>query len=432
MKKVLLLVLLAAVQLTLVAQEPEKDVKKADKLYGLYNLDPKNNKQKIFEAKALIDEVSKNPAVQSLHKTWITKGGIYNSLSAMQNDSLVLIKNHKLTDPSTAVMAYEAFVKAKETAAKGFETKDALNGMQECVAYLQNFGYNTFATNKDMAFKNFEAMMNIDKALQAGNMKSVFIKSEDYLNQVYVTALAGLNSSNKEAALPYLEELRAKGYNDENGGGATVYQGLYEHYLATKDTAKAESVLVEGRTKYPNDNAMLFMEINHYLNKGRLSELTDKLKLAIQKEPNNVSIYTTLGNVYENLCQTEWEKGTSAKADEYASEAGKYYGQALEKDPNNFVATYSLGAMQYNKAAQVGKEVNKYASDYSKEGTKKYNEKKAEMNSYFDKALPFFEKAIQMDPKDKNTIIALKEIYAKKGDLNKSNEMKAKLETLDK
>ena len=91
---------------------------------------------------------------------------------------------------------------------------------------------------------------------------------------------------------------------------------------------------------------------------------------------------------------------------------------------------YSLGACYYNKAAQISKEMNKLSNDYSKEGTRKYDAKKAEMESYFDKALPNFESAEKKDPKDKNTIIALKEIYAKKGNIQKAGEYKAKLEGL--
>ena len=52
------------------------------------------------------------------------------------------------------------------------------------------------------------------------------------------------------------------------------------------------------------------------------------------------------------------------------------------------------------------------------------------MAIYFDKALPYFEKAESLEPKDKNTLIALKEIYAKKSEFDKSNAYKAKLEAL--
>ena len=52
------------------------------------------------------------------------------------------------------------------------------------------------------------------------------------------------------------------------------------------------------------------------------------------------------------------------------------------------------------------------------------------MESYFDKALPYFEQAEKIEPKDKNTLIALKEIFAKKSQFDKSNAYKTKLESL--
>ena len=61
---------------------------------------------------------------------------------------------------------------------------------------------------------------------------------------------------------------------------------------------------------------------------------------------------------------------------------------------------------------------------------KKYNAIKAEMDGYFKEALPYFLKAEELDPKDQNTMIALKEIYAREGQLDKSAEYKAKLEAL--
>ena len=41
-----------------------------------------------------------------------------------------------------------------------------------------------------------------------------------------------------------------------------------------------------------------------------------------------------------------------------------------------------------------------------------------------------FIKSEQVDPKDKNTLIALKEIYARKNELEKSKEYKTKIEQL--
>jgi len=66
------------------------------------------------------------------------------------------------------------------------------------------------------------------------------------------------------------------------------------------DKSGAGSILSEGREKFPNDAGLLFAEINLYLKDGRLNELTARLEQAIEQEPNNVSLYVTLGNVYDN------------------------------------------------------------------------------------------------------------------------------------
>ncbi|MGB3197800.1 MAG: hypothetical protein WBB17_08770 [Saprospiraceae bacterium] len=416
------------------AQEPEKEVKSADKKYGLYNLDTKGNASKLWEAKAIIDAVSTNPAVSEQHKTWITKGKIYNAIAATQNDSLVIAqtmkKDAKLTFPNSGVDAYNALTKALSTSVKSFEKKDALEAIQETSQFLNNFGYYQYkAGDFNSAFQNFNAVILIEKDMKANNMKSVFTKEADYNNQLYIASLCAMNDKKIKEVLPYLEELSAKNFNDENNAGASIYEGLFEYYQAI-DEAKASSILSEGRQKYPEVSSLLFQEINFFLKKGKLNELIDKLKLAISKEKSNVSLYSTLGNVYDNLCQKEWEAGNMAKGDEYYNEGIMQYSEALKIEPDNFNALYSLGACYYNKAAQISKEMNKLSNDYSKEGTRKYDAKKAEMESYFDKALPNFESAEKKDPKDKNTIIALKEIYAKKGNIQKASEYKAKLEGL--
>ena len=104
------------------------------------------------------------------------------------------------------------------------------------------------------------------------------------------------------------------------------------------------------------------------------------------------------------------------------------YNAVLAKDPENFDATYSIGALYYNKAAGMAEGINALASDYTKAGTAKYDAAKKEMDAIFGEALPFFEKADKINGEDMNTLIALKEIYARQSNFDKSNEYKAKIE----
>jgi hypothetical protein len=424
------------------SQEPEKDVKKAERKVADYFLDPQANAPRLMEAKALIDAASENDAVKAMYRTWNVKGKVYNALCSYESDSLLLAqqfkKSFQIKYKDAALVAFNSWMKAKDLAAKSYETKDALEAMTETSRYLNNYGIMAYETGVQTldesaklnhfksAYQQFEAVVKIDQMVTAAGMKSIFPNPDDLKKQKYLVAACAINANLLDEAYPYLEELRKLKYPE-----SFIYDGLYRYY-SVKDDKKAEDVLAEGRNEFPNETSLLFTEINHFLKKGKLNELVEKLKIAIEKEPNNVSVYTTLGNVYDNLCQKEWERDSIAKGEVYYNNAEKYYKEAIVKAPNDFNALYSLGALYYNKAAMISKVVNKLGSDYSKEGTRKYNEKKAELEIYFDKALPYFEQAEKQDPKDRNTLTALKEIYAKKSQFDKSNIYKQKLEGLGK
>lgn len=190
-------------------------------------------------------------------------------------------------------------------------------------------------------------------------------------------------------------------------------------------------MLNEGIAKHPNATDLLFSQINYYLSEGKLNELIDKLKLAIEKEPKNIGLYTTLGNVYDNLASMELKAGNASKVKEYSDAANKVYGDALAKDPNNFDANYSIGAAYYNKAAAYAEPLNKLNDDYSDAGVKKYEALKEEMNGVFKQALPYFQKAEAINPNDKNTLIALKEILTRLNMMTESGEIKKRIDTLD-
>ena len=64
--------------------------------------------------------------------------------------------------------------------------------------------------------------------------------------------------------------------------------------------------------------------------------------------------------------------------------------------------------------------------------TKKYEAKKAQMDEAFNKSLPFFIQAEQLMPDDTNTLLALKEIYARQEKYDLVEQYKQKLEKADK
>lgn len=407
------------------AQDGKKAFGKAKKAFGIYNLDPQNNKGKLQEA---IDELSIAEADSELMgeaKTWQLKGDVYNEVATQ------FVAARQLSLPAeelpkvemAANSAYKAYVKALDLSEKKYESKDALRGIRSAQSNLYNLGIFNYEDGKYAeAYGSFVEIIEAHKVLKKNDTESSLDAEEDYNQQLYITGLAALNAEKASDAASLFEELYNKNYDKP-----AIYEALYK-INAEDDIEKAYAYLDKGRQNYPDDVSLLFAEINHFLKINKLDELIGKIKVAIEKEPDNVSLYSTLGNVYDNLFQKELEAGNEEKAQEHFDNALQYYNDALSKKPDFFDAIYSVGALYYNKAAAKTQELNELSSDFSKEGLKKYEEKKTEIFALFEEALPHFKKAESMDPNDVNTLIALKEIFARKDDLATSNELKARLE----
>jgi hypothetical protein len=90
------------------------------------------------------------------------------------------------------------------------------------------------------------------------------------------------------------------------------------------------------------------------------------LKLASSKEPDNISVVNTLGNVYDKLYQDATEKGDTSNANKFLDKAMETYQKSLAKEPTNNFANYSMGTLYYNKAASYVTLMNSLAEDLTK------------------------------------------------------------------
>jgi tetratricopeptide (TPR) repeat protein len=410
----------------LAQEDPVKAMKKATRDLGAYNLDPSNNLRRLQEAKESIDFASMTEPASSDVKTWIAKGQIYNALASNELGVLYANPEHVLSDGFAEILgvSVSSFEKALGLATKKFETRDALDGLKETFSYLSAFSnQNLGKQNYAKAYPTLLSMLNIHN-MSLDNGGDELLVGEDLDNNYYVTAFCAMVAEENEVAIDLFSKLVERGTAE-----AAVYSNLFSLTL-DKDEAKALALLDEGKAKYPGNTEILFAEINYYLKEGKLDDLVSKLELAIEKEPDNISLYTTLGNVYDNLFQRELESGNKEQAAEYFDKALKYYDQALQKDPAYFDAIYSIGALYYNKAAALTVELKALESDLSREGMRKFNEKEKEVFEFFDKALPYFQGAEKINPNDQNTLIALREIYARKNEMQISEEFRKRIERI--
>lgn len=428
MKKFLfaLSALLLAAGHTHAQEEGAKLAKSAGKAFTSYNIDPSSNSAKLEEAKQKIDQAVQHADAQALASAWITRGDIYSTIFKRDMALLMVNPNAPMSGDNDALVAFEAYKKAHEVATKNYEKKDALKGIADVQGDLINMGAMKYeARESEKAYLSFNASMQAHDLLKAANQKSHLDEKGKYDELAFYTAAAAWEGNRCPDAMPILENLIKNGINEP-----AAYLGLYECKLQAGDTTAAQVVLADGRKKFPDDTQLLFAEINAFQAAGKLDELIGRLKTAIDKEPDNVSLYIAMGTTYNELYTREETAKNEAKSGEYFEEAEKYYNLAMQKNPGSVDAVYLLGALYYNKAVLINQEMEAMPADYSAAGQKKSAAAKEKIDALFNQSLPYLQKAESLDPNNLNTLIALNEIYAREDNEIMFTEFKKRLDTV--
>lgn len=436
MKKVLFALagFLLAVGVAQAQEDGPKLAKSAGKALAAYNQDPAGNGSKLNEAVTKIEQALQTPEAQAQASAWLVKGDVYST--RLQNEMAMKSINPtaKLSGDNDALVAIYAYKSALEIpTAKKYEKEQAVDGIAAMQPQVVNIGVGKYNTKEfDKAFLAFKASIDAHNVLKANKKKSILDDTKEYNDQVYFTGLLATLAKRHADALPYFEELYNKGTDS-----VAVYEGLYNCRNELKDEAGALKILQEGRKKFPEEGSLLFAEINYYLGKGRLSELTGSLEQAIKKEPNNANLYRVLGDVYNNLFTTVLEdtlqkrEQRAPKLKEYGELAKKNYKMAIELDPKNVDFYYSMGALLYNETNIIAQEMN--ATSFSTSaGQKRYQELKGQMLVGVDEALKYFQKAESLEPNDQNVLAALLQAYGRKEDDALYMEFKKRLDVVKK
>ncbi len=344
------------------------------------------------KAKGPIDEAAVHETTLMDEKTWYYRGLIYMGLA--QNE------NFAGKYPDALDEAYKSFAKAKEIAPKGEFQLETTQNLKALATGFFNLGAQEY--NQE---KYGEAVKNFDRAITAN--KSLGIAEGDSIN--LFAYLYGAYAAEKMGALDvakkgYMKLIDLK-YNDPK-----IYLFLAGIYKQEKNMEKAVETITLGRQVHPADNSLIIEELNFYLSSGKDKEALERIQIAIQADPKNENLYFAKGSL---LDKTGDQEGAS-----------KAYKQAIELKPDYFDAYYNLGAMYFNQAAEMVNEANKIPPSKAKE----YDAAKIKFEAKFVEAKPFLEKAHELNATDRNTMLSLKQLYARTGETEKYTRINKLLE----
>ena len=362
-----------------------------------------NDAGNLDKAVAAIEEAidSTNPKTESSINwpgTWEARGEIYQAIFKSKDENYKKLSNDPLT------VAYDSYMKALALDEKDKFSKSVKIKLTLLISDLTNQAVTAFnEENYEKALKSFEQIMGIEatpvfKADDPTSVDTVII---------FNAGLAAYNAQNYDKAIKYYREAAKHKYS-----GARTYQLISTSYLLKKDTIGALDVLKEGLIEYPSNGTLLVEVINIYLNANKVDDALKYLDIAISQDPKNSSYYFAKGTLYDKLLKPE--------------EATESYLKAIEFKEDYFDAYYNLGALYYNKGVKQIDVANAVPSNQPE----KYEEEKNKADIEFKKAIPYMEKAHEVNPTDKFTMESLKTLYYRLKMLDKHAEIIEKMKNL--
>ncbi|GAB5540125.1 MAG: hypothetical protein Salg2KO_22280 [Salibacteraceae bacterium] len=307
----------------------------------------------------------------------------------------------------SVIKSIESFEKAIELGSRKINMTEVKQHHAEMSKWAYQEGVNHYNVKEyNDAAKMFEKCYRIKE--QYGQIDTL---------AAYNAGLAYKLGGKTDKAEELLRLCMSKGYNVEQ-----CYLDLLHMYSEAGNEEKYKSILKEAREKLPNNQEIIQEEINVYLESKEYDKALVNLDQAISNDPNNKALLYARGIILDNQQTTLRGDGKTDAANAAYDKAEADYKKVVELDPEGFDGNYSLGALYYNRGAEMLNEANNILDDA------KYKVAKEAAEKQLNAALPYLEKAHRLNPDDIDTMTSLKTIYARTNQMDKFNEMKEKLE----
>ena len=346
------------------------------------------------EAKQYIDLAYTNEGTSNEAKMWNYRAPIYLEIALKKPD---LDKKAILKATNAYIKCLTKGKKDRIIVRKWTPKEDVLAGLIQCGYKLFNLGIDKYNEGDYQSSLDFyEKIFDIVPFDEEDQLKRGNITEETILYNSFFSSSKLKNDTKSKELLQKLIDI--------NFNEPAIYIQMSDIYKREGNIDKTIEYLSLGRDMFEDDQSLINTEINLYIELERTSELITKLGEAIELDPENSLLYFNRGTIYD-------QEGDLVNAE-------IDYLKAIEIDPSSFGSNYNLGALFFNKAVELNNTAN------STSDNNKYKKLKKQADDFFNKALPYLESANLLNPKDKNTLLSLKQLYYMKGDYKRSDEMK--------
>jgi len=388
------ILILAAMALTVYSCAALEAVAQKGKVNSALNFVESGNLEKAHEA---VSAALEHEKTKDWPKTYYTMGRVAQAMweegKASDNEKLMTEYDDQL------IYAYDNYL-------KGIDLDDKANIEKLVIVQLPGLA-NDFLLWAAMEFDNgnydkstiaFEKLLDIQKSdIYMGNVDTVVI---------FNTALASYNAQDYEKAHKYLDQVIELQY-----GETTPYLLKYQAYNEEGDLENAEKALRNAFEAFPEDEQVLLTMIQFFIVNDKRDEAIDYLNLALEDAPDNYNLHYAKGVMY-------------MQSEDYESALESLH-KSIELNPDYFESQYNAGVCYYNKGAGMLEIANEIMDPTE------YNKAFEEAQEVFANAVPFMERARELNPEDIDTLTSLKELYYRLQMTDKYEEVVAKIEELE-
>ena len=377
MKKLLLSVALLMTSGLLLAQV--SNVKEAKKLAE--GTDPDFPK-----AEALINEAMTNPETKDQANTWNVAGQIQKSIVDKESEKAYL------KQPYDTAKAYNGTYNMFEYFLKCDEIEQIPNEKGKVKFKFRNANADVMNSerpnliNGGIYFFNLDDNKNAYKffSMYVDAAKSQMLEKEDLINKdtllsqiAYYAALSAARNEDYKNVLKYTPLAST---DKEVGKYALEFQA--QAYKALKDTANWIATLKDGVQKFPDYSFFFGHLVDYYANTGDFKDAMMFADNMIAKDPKNPFFLYVKGYLYQNLKEYD--------------NAIDFYKKTIEVDPNYAEAYSNLGLIYCQQGLDYAEKVTVNVND------PKFSSEQAKIKKFYEDARPFYEKARQLKPEQKD------------------------------
>ncbi|HKJ31232.1 MAG TPA: tetratricopeptide repeat protein [Balneolales bacterium] len=399
------------------------------------NLKNKNYQKALTAAQAAIKADSTNP------EAYYYKGYVLSKMADAK------------PNPSARTQLYkqmsQAYSHAKKLYASNGKKKNTKETYLIRMSLVQHWTQEHNAAIKLVTGDSAKAPGHIQKAI-AHLKNATVIEPDSLLSYEVLSEVYYMNHDVKNAAKTLHEVIQ------KNPKVKTKYYlQLANFYNQDKNYDEAINTLQQAKQQYPDSIKVIQQLANTYLTKGDDHNAIQTVASLIQNDPQNpqyrlvygteiyklvlnvndslTSNYNKIFNLKQKLKKTnnkqeqnnlknqisqieQQNQQLHNKIDKQTSKAEVQLKKVIQLKPKEDVAYHTLGVIYQNKAAALIKERN------NTDDNKKANELDQQARKMLQKALPYYKKATELKPKNKNYWRSLFRVYTNLGMNKKAQE----------